>query len=137
LRSERLLKWRIINIGDPLYRPFPRPADLADRLKPPIILALLPKITVGGATSAAAILLSKPAFGGPLNFSVRSDRPDLVSVQQSVTVPEGTASAKFPIKTLNVSAAGTTVRLYVEANDLQKSNTLVLYPMTAPGLQKP
>jgi uncharacterized protein (TIGR03790 family) len=27
LRSERMLKWRILNIGDPLYRPFPsRPA---------------------------------------------------------------------------------------------------------------
>jgi uncharacterized protein (TIGR03790 family) len=29
LRSERLLKWRILNIGDPLYRPFPKPADVA------------------------------------------------------------------------------------------------------------
>ncbi len=136
LRSERLLKWRIINIGDPLYRPFPRPAELADRLKPPIIFALLPKSTVGGATSAAAIVLSKPASGGPLTFSVRSERPDLVSVPQSVTVPEGTASVKFPIKTLNVFAAGTTVRLYVEAKDLQKSNTLVLYPISRPALQQ-
>jgi uncharacterized protein (TIGR03790 family) len=127
LRSERLLKWRILNIGDPLYRPFPKFAELAERLKPPIVFALLPKTTPGNATSVAVIALSKAASEGPLNFSVRSERPDLVGVPEKVTVAEGTFGVKFPITSLNVSAQAVTVRLYVTAKDLQKSNTLVLF----------
>jgi len=127
LRSERLLKWRILNIGDPLYRPFPKAADLAEHLKPPIVFALLSKTMPGNTTSLAVIALSKAASEGPLNFSVRSDRPDLVSIPPSVTVPEGAYGVKFAIKTLNVSAETTTVRLYVTTKDLQRSNTLVLF----------
>ena len=128
LRSERLLKWRIINIGDPLYRPFPKPADLVERLKPAIVFALLPKITLGGATSLAMIALSHAA-SGPMNLSVRSERPDLVSVPQSVTIPDATNGVKFAIHTLDVAAESTTVRIYVTAKDLQKSNTLVLFSL--------
>jgi hypothetical protein len=125
LRSERLLKWRILNIGDPLYRPFPK-RDPPERLNAPIIFALLPKTTAGNTTSLAVIALGKAASEGPLNFSVRSERPELVSVPQNVTVPAGAYGVKFPIKTLNVSAQGTTVRIYVMSKDLQRSNTLIL-----------
>jgi hypothetical protein len=88
---------------------------------------LLPKTTPGNATSVAVIALSKAASEGPLNFSVRSERPDLVGVPEKVTVAEGTFGVKFPITSLNVSAQAVTVRLYVTAKDLQKSNTLVLF----------
>jgi uncharacterized protein (TIGR03790 family) len=126
LRSERLLKWRILNIGDPLYRPFPKPADIAEHLNSPIVFALLPKTTRESTTSMAVIALSKAASEGPLNFSVTSDRPDLVSVPQNVTVQEGTYGVKFPVKTLKGSGRATTVRLFVSSKDLHKSNTLVL-----------
>ncbi len=130
LRSERLLKWRIINIGDPLYRPFSETSDLAARVTPPILFALLPKITLADSTSAAVIALSKPASAS-LTFSVKSERPDLVNVPQNITVQAGANGIKFPIHTLRVSANESTVRLQVTGHDLQISNTLVLVPLLA------
>jgi len=127
LRSERLLKWRIINVGDPLYRPFSKNADLEQRLRPKIIFALLPQMVLGDNTSLGAIALSKPAASGAENFSLRSDHPDLVSVPQTVTVTAGSDGAKFPIKSLRVPGDGAPVRVYVKGADLQISNTLVLF----------
>jgi hypothetical protein len=76
--------------------------------------------------SQALIALGKAASEGPVNYSVRSEQPELVSVSQSVTVAEGTYGVKFPMKILDVPAQGTSVRLYVTAGDLQRSNTLIL-----------
>lgn len=129
LRSERLLKWRIINVGDPLYRPFPKTEELAERLQPSIIFALAPQIVLGDSTSTGAVAVSTRAGTGGLNFSIKSERPDLVSVPQTVTIPEGADGVKFPIKNLRVSTDGTMVRLYVKGKDLQKSNTLILFSL--------
>jgi uncharacterized protein (TIGR03790 family) len=127
LRSERMLKWRIINVGDPLYRPFPKSGELAERLRPKIIFALLPQMVLGDSSSGAAIALSARAGSGGESFTLRSEHPDLVSVPQTVTVAEGTDGVKFSIKTLHVSGDGSTARIFVKGKQLQISNTLVLF----------
>jgi uncharacterized protein (TIGR03790 family) len=131
LRSTRLLKWMILNIGDPLYRPFPggrRPP------KPPgmeIVLGLLPQMSVGNNTSSALIGLSAPAPEGGLNFSVKTDRPDLVTVPPTVSIPAGANRVQFAIQARAVSSDGTAVKISVAANQLTRSNTLVLFPLLA------
>jgi uncharacterized protein (TIGR03790 family) len=128
LRSERLLKWNIINIGDPLYRPFSHSPKLAEQVKPPIVMALLPQTTLGDTTSAAAIGISRPA-PRDLNFSVTTDRRDVVTAPSSVTIPAGGELVKFPVNTHHVSSDGLTVRLQVTAKGYEASNTLVLFSL--------
>jgi uncharacterized protein (TIGR03790 family) len=127
LRSERLLKWRIINVGDPLYRPFPKSAELEERLRPKIIFALIPQTVLGDSTSGAAIALSSRAGSGGEKFALKSEHPDLVGVPETVTVPEGSDGVKFQIKTFHVATDGSAARLYVKSQNLEKSNTLVLF----------
>jgi uncharacterized protein (TIGR03790 family) len=127
LRSERLLKWRIINMGDPLYRPFPKSAELEERLKPAIVFALAPQMVLGDSSSGAVLAVPKRVGAGGETFSVKSEHPDLVSVPQTVTIPEGEDGVKFPIKTLHVTGDGVPVRLSVTNKDLHKSNTLILF----------
>jgi uncharacterized protein (TIGR03790 family) len=129
LRSERMLKWRIINIGDPLYRPFPKSAEMVERLKPKILFALLPQIMLGDSSVAGAVAVNEHAGSGGETFTVRSEHPDLVGVPQTITIPQGTDAVKFPIRTFHVSADGTTVRVYVKDGSLEKSNTLVLFSL--------
>lgn len=129
LRSERLLKWRIINIGDPLYRPFPKSAEMAERLKPKILFALLPQIMLGDSSVAGAVALSARAGSGGETFTVRSEHPELAGAPQTITIPEGTDAVKFPVRTFHVSADGSTVRLYVKGKSLEKSNTLILFSL--------
>lgn len=129
LRSERLLKWRIINVGDPLYRPFPKSAELEQKLTPPIIFALAPQIVLGDSTSGAIIAVSKHVPAGGLSFSVKSDHAELVKLPQTVTIPEGQDGVKFPVTTLRVPGDASTVRITVKHDDLQRSNTLILFPL--------
>jgi uncharacterized protein (TIGR03790 family) len=128
LRSERLLKWNIINIGDPLYRPFLHSPNLDAQVKPPIVFALLPQTTLGDTSSGAAIGLSRPA-SQDLNFSVTTDRRDVVTAPPNVTIPAGGELVKFPVDTHHVSNDGLTVRLRVKAKGYEASNTLVLFSL--------
>lgn len=130
LRSERLLKWKIINIGDPLYCPFPNSPTMAARVKPPIIFALLPQMTLGDTTSGAVIAVSRPA-SSDLNFSLTSDKRDLVTVPSNAIVPAGHDGVKFPVTTHGVSSDPITVRLRAKANGYEASNTLVLFSLLA------
>ncbi len=130
LRSTRLLKWVIMNMGDPLYRPFPNGVH-GTTPTGKIILALLPQATLGDTTSAAVIILNAPAPGGGLTFSVKTNRPDLVEVPQSVSVPAGTDHVKFEIQTRAVQDDETLAKISISANQLARSNTLVLFPTLA------
>ena len=132
LRSERLLKWNIINVGDPLYRPFPESSGLATRVEPEIVLALLPQMTLGDTTSGAAIGLNRRAPAGGLTFSLKTDHPDLLRVPPTVTIPEGQELVKFSIQTQQIRSDYTTVRLFASGNGMERSNTLVVFSPLAP-----
>jgi uncharacterized protein (TIGR03790 family) len=138
LRSTRLLKWKIINVGDPLYRPFPggrRPAS------PPglevVVLGLLPQMAAGEGTSGVLIGISGPAPPDGLHFSVKADRSDLVTIPSTVTIPPGANHVQFAIQTHPVQSDGTTVKISVASNQLTRSNTLVLFPLLAAVVANP
>jgi len=131
-RSTRLLKWMILNAGDPLYRPFPNGIHSAMAHTPDLVFALLPPMALGGGTSAGIIGLNAPAPEGGLNFSVTTNRPDLLDVPANVSIAAGADGVKFPIRAKAVHDDNTTARIFVSAKDLAGSNTLVLFPVLAP-----
>ena len=129
LRSERLLKWNIINIGDPLYRPFNSPT-MSARVNPPIIFALAPQTTLADTSSSAVIAVSRPAPQDTV-FVITTDNRDLVTMPQSVTIPAGRDGVKFAIETHHVGGDGVTVRLRAKANGYEASNTLIVFSLLA------
>ena len=92
---------------------------------------LLPQMSVGDGTSSALIGLSAPAPEGGMNFSVKADRPDLVTVPPMVSIAAGANRVQFAIQASAVSSDGTAVKISVAANQLARSNTLVLFPLLA------
>jgi uncharacterized protein (TIGR03790 family) len=132
LRSTRLLKWRIINIGDPLYRPFPNGVHTAVPAGPEVVLGLKPLLTLGNMQALAVVGLNGPAPPGGIEFAVKVSRPDLVEVPQTVTLPEKASNVTFPINTKAIQEDATTVQISVKANGLARSNTLVVFPALAP-----
>jgi hypothetical protein len=130
-RSTRLLKWRIINIGDPLYRPFPN--GLRSTVpSPEVILGLNPIFTVGNTETRAAIGINGLARVGGLQFAVTTSRPDLLEVPQTVTIPEKTGQTAFPIRTKAIQDDATPIQISVSGSGLTRSNTLVAFPVLAP-----
>ena len=128
LRSERLLKWNIINIGDPLYRPFLKSPALGAQIRPSIIFALASQLMLGDASSGAAVGIDRIA-SQDLSFTITADHADLVTTPGNVTLPAGHDAFKFPISTHHVSGDPTPVRLHVKANGYEASNTLVLFSL--------
>jgi hypothetical protein len=129
LRSTRLLKWLILNIGDPLYRPFPNGARVATPQDPELMFALAPQITLADTATVGMIGVNPSAPERGLTFSVKTDRPDLVEAPRSVSIAPGTNAVRFPIQARAVHDDATTVRISVSANDLGRSNTLILFPV--------
>jgi uncharacterized protein (TIGR03790 family) len=128
LRSTRWLKWMIVNIGDPLYRPFPHGVP---PFFPPVhhevLLALVPQSLVGGDASSGLVGLDIPAPEGGTVVLLKSDRPDIVIVPKTITIGHNANTARFDIATRKVSGE-TTVRVSMAAGEASRSNTLVLYP---------
>jgi uncharacterized protein (TIGR03790 family) len=129
LRSTRLLKWLILNIGDPLYRPFPNGARVATPQDPELMFALAPQITLADTATVGMIGVNPSAPERGLTFSVKTDRPDLVEAPRSVSIAPGTNAVRFPIQARAVHDDATTVRISVSANELGRSNTLILFPV--------
>jgi uncharacterized protein (TIGR03790 family) len=130
LRSERLLKWNLLNIGDPLYRPFLNRPSLSAQVGAPVVFALLPHLTLGDTVSEGGIAV-RNAPSEDLTFSLTTDNGALVTVPSTVTIPAGHSGVKFPITTHHVSADSTTVRVRVKAKGYEASNTLILFSLLA------
>jgi uncharacterized protein (TIGR03790 family) len=131
LRATRWLKWMNLNIGDPLYRPFPK--GTPDRLsgKPEAMLALMPHALVGGFAGSGTVVLGGPAPQGGAVVTLKSEQPEIVSVPRTVMVPAAAVSARFSFVTHAVNAT-TAARVSMEAGELHRSNTLVVHPYLQP-----
>lgn len=133
LRSTRWLKWMIVNIGDPLYRPFRTGAAHFNwPASQDTILAVIPQSLIGGNAASGLVGLSHPAPRGGTTVTLHSSEPGVATVPQTITIPENANAAKFAINTHPVNSDGTTVRVSSAVGDATKSNTLVLYPLMAP-----
>lgn len=129
MRNTRWLKWRIINIGDPLYRPFP-PTGRAP-FNPPAqenSFAIETRFIVGGPQTNATIRLAAAAPPGGLTFSLASSQTYGATVPATTTVPAGATSVTFPISTLVVIATAGPV-ITANATGVNLSNAMVVYPM--------
>ncbi|HLI82807.1 MAG TPA: TIGR03790 family protein [Bryobacteraceae bacterium] len=132
LRSTRWIKWMIINIGDPLYRPFPQglsPFRMPGFDRPQLVV--FPQGFIGGMPAQVIFHLTVPSPAGGTKLTFKSDHPELVAAPEAVSLREGTNTARFQLTTRPVTAE-TAVRITVAGAGITLTNTLVLHPAPAP-----
>jgi len=128
LRNTAFLKWMNVNIGDPLYQPFPGGLAPFNGPNPQSSLALNPLITVGSQGSTGTITLASPAPPGGLLMNLTSTSPTIGSVPANVTVAEGSTTATFPITTVRASTSRYTF-ITASGGGITVSNTLTVSPL--------
>lgn len=126
LRNTPALKWMILNMGDPLYRPFPLgfPA-FNPAVTPQSALVLNPRAVPGGNSSTGFIVLTAPAPAGGTLVTLKSSDSGLAEFPDQVVVPEGSTFARFSIKTSAVTS-DTPVQVLASGDGMSRSNTLIL-----------
>ncbi|MBL8204018.1 MAG: TIGR03790 family protein [Blastocatellia bacterium] len=131
LRNTAFLQWMVINLGDPLYRPFPAG-------RPPFNVpsfaqnsfALDSPFVIGGKTITATISLAAPAPAGGLDVQLTNARPGAVTVPDTIRFAAGTTQATFPIAsaiTPNYQPSLITATI----NNETFANTLTVAPLLA------
>lgn len=127
LRNTAWLKWRIINLGDPLYRPVPggRPPFNPPGLERALFLE--PRYVVGGKPSQGVVVLDAPAPPGGASVALTGGTSK-AKIPASVMIPEGEVAAAFPITTSAVTAS-TAAIVRATYSGLTSANTLVVLPL--------
>ena len=137
LRNTPWLRWMILNIGDPLYRPFPDGFPAFDpNLNPQSSLALAPREQIAGEPVTGTITLARPASPGGSLVTLSSSDPTVAAVPDSVTVPEGARSAVFQIATA-VPLDIPWVHITATFSDGSRTNTLTVWPLELDSLYLP
>ncbi len=128
LRNTRWLKWMILNVGDPLYTPFPGAVPPFNRTVPVNSLSLNPREVVGGnAQISATLTLAEPAPPEGMIVNLWVDNA-AVSVPSTVTIGGGDSSATFLFTTATVTDS-MDVRITAQTPFLSLSNTAILDPL--------
>src|SRR3954454_21969474 len=109
----------IVNIGDPLYRPFPKGKPFQSSAKPEAMLGLTPQLAIAGNAVRGTVLLSAPAPEGGTVVSLKSELPQIVSVPETVVVPGAAVSALFPIATHAFNET-TVARVSIAAGEMRR-----------------
>ncbi len=121
LRNTRWLKWMMVYVGDPLYRPFAS----ATVFPPADSLSLPTRYLTSGSTTTARLTLGTPApLGGvtiPLSISPAGTIP------QNVFIAGGATSATFTVTT--PPATVETFVTVTAATATPVSNTIDVFPM--------
>ena len=130
LRNTRWLKWMILNLGDPLYRPFPNGLSPFNPPPPQFSLALSSRYVVNGDAPSATVTLANPAPPGGTVVNLSSSLPNLVTVPASVTVPAGATTATFTINTAATPLVTTDTPARVTATGVGQ-NALTVSPLLA------
>jgi len=100
----------------------PAPATLALRS-----LSLSPTTVNGGDPSTGTVTLTAAAPPGGALVALASSKSSVASVPANVTVPQGSASASFPVTTVPV-AVSTAVNISATYAGLTKASTLTVTP---------
>ncbi|MCU0227635.1 MAG: TIGR03790 family protein, partial [Bryobacterales bacterium] len=130
LRNTRLLKFRFLYAGDPLYRPFPRGRGALPSSAGPVpSMRVRSPRTLGGVPGVVAI---RP--DGDLNTSrtvkLRVHPENLGTVESPVVFAAGEAQREVQVQTAGVSEAAT-LRVVVESNAKYASGAIQLLPALA------
>ena len=128
LRNTRWLKWMILNLGDPLYRPFPNGLPPFHPLPSQASLALSSRHALNGGSALARITLEKPAPAGGTVVSLRSNLPKLVQLPVSVTVPPGSTNITFQIEIATTPYVTADASARITASGVGE-NTLTVSPL--------
>jgi len=128
------LKWTVMNMGDPLYRPFP--GGFPYVTAPENSLALVPRYLIGGKSSVGTITLAAPAPSSGITIALKSSLTTVATVQPSVTIAAGQTTASFPIAT-NVVAQDSPLYISAMFGTSTLTNTLVPRPLLATVLLSP
>jgi uncharacterized protein (TIGR03790 family) len=134
LRNTKHLKWMVVNIGDPLYRPFA--GGLAPFNSPgstQLALALNPLNVGGGGSSVATLTLAAPAPAGGAVVNLTSSNTVAATVPSSITIPAGATTASFNIKT-NPVTSELIAKITASASGGVISNTLIVNRNDAPSV---
>lgn len=124
LRNTRWLKWMNVNIGDPLYRPFPGGAPGFNPPPPENSFRVSARDVSGGSVINGTITLASPAPEGGVTFILSADHPEAVAIPDTVTVLPGSTSVTFPIASNSVA---TSVDCVLSANGfVNLSNTVTV-----------
>src|ERR1700722_3893912 len=128
LRNTAYLKWVNVNMGDPLYQPFPGGRAPFNGPNPQASLAFTPWVTVGAQGAIGTITLAGPAPPGGLLLNLASNLPTVGSVPATVTIPEGANTVSFQVRTVGVS---TPRSMFISASGagVNVSNTLTVSPL--------
>jgi uncharacterized protein (TIGR03790 family) len=127
LRNTMWLKWMILNMGDPLYLPFPGGLAPFNGANPQSSLVLNPQFPVGPAAATGTVVLASPAPAGGTVVNLKSSKPKTASVPASITVPAGATTANF-----NIATVATTTNNFVvisASGGTTASNTLGDVPL--------
>ena len=129
LRNTRWLKWRVLNIGDPLYRPFPASGKSPFNPPPPEnSFAIATRDISGGQPTTGTITLAAAAPAGGVNVALSSSAPAFVNVPPSVTVAANSTSATFPITT-SVTPSIESATLTATTASAVIKNSMRVYPL--------
>jgi uncharacterized protein (TIGR03790 family) len=128
LRNTRWLKWMTLNLGDPLYRPFPNGLPPFRPLPPQASLALSSRHVLKGGSALARITLEKPAPSGGTIVSLSSSLPKLVVLPASVTVPTGATTVTFQIEIAATPSVTADAAAKITASGVGQ-NTLTVSPL--------
>jgi uncharacterized protein (TIGR03790 family) len=132
LRNTRWLKWMILNVGDPLYQPFPGGvAPFNATLAANSIAVFLNQSTfrqyVGGVPLAVNVSLASPAPANGLTVTLTTNASG-VAFPTSLTIPGGETSAIVAGTTTAVTAESD-VQLTATAGSISATNTISVYPL--------
>jgi uncharacterized protein (TIGR03790 family) len=129
LRNTAYLKWVVLNMGDPLYRPFPGGrAPFNSPAYTPASLSLSPDFVVGGRTSVGTITLDAPAPAGGAVITFTTSNSGVASAPDPVAVPAGATSATFNVTTHTVvSYLPAIITAFYPGGDI--SSTLLVAPL--------
>ncbi len=131
LRNTAFLQWMVINIGDPLYRPF-----AGGRLPfnapsfTPSSFALASPFVVGGKTVNATITLPTAAPAGGTEIKLTNMRPGAVTIPDTLRIAAGATTATFPITTA-VTPNYQPALITATYNNETLANTLTVAPLLA------
>jgi len=127
LRGTRWIKWMIINLGDPLYRPFPNRIGPYAGPHQEAWFGISPVNLVGeGTVTAQFALAEKRTSTTPVTF--KSNYPALVNLPTNVTLPPEANGGKFEIAVKPPEEA-VNVLITITAGNETLSNTLNVFPI--------
>ncbi len=131
LRNTAFLQWMVINLGDPLYRPFPSglppfnsPVYTQDSL------TFDQQFVVGGKVITGTFTLAAPAPASGTEIQLSNSRFGAVTVPDKVRIPVGETKATFPITT-EITTYYQAPVITAEYEGKKLSNTLTLAPLLA------